>query len=129
MAEDDKFGPSMFQSIGGVGKSMLDGMKPNQFGPAPEEMEEGLKRVQFKKHVDFQDHKVQIYDLHDPKSRKAYEKNFRVLIQGVQAGTHQIWDNERQLLIRPDGSQGWHRYVEWSEFALKVDPTIPVGTP
>ena len=110
----------------GLGPSMFDhlGVK---VGPDPDEMKKALERVQFQRVVKFQSHHVKIFDMHDQKQVKEYEKLFRILSLGVQANTHKLWENERQVLPQKDGTQHWMRYLEWSEFELKESATAPVG--
>jgi hypothetical protein len=55
-----------------------------------------------------------------------YSKLMHKLIEGVQAKTHVIWDNDRQLVTN-NGNQSWRRYLEWSEFVLEEEATDPVG--
>ena len=108
-------GPSMFQGLG------------QSFGPDPEVIENERQRVLAQKHVRVKGHHVKVYDMHDDGDVAAYQKLMQVLIKGVQMQTHMIWDNEKQLVQR-GGDQKWMRYLEWTEFELNVEPTLPVGT-
>lgn len=120
--------PSMFDTLGGqrgVGQSMFDSFKPT-IGPSPDEMEAARQRVMFKKNVRVTAYSTRIFNLHDAKQKKAYEKLMCVLMQGVQVMTHKIFVNQFELLTTPKGQQ-WHRYVEWAEFELDVQATKPIG--
>jgi hypothetical protein len=116
----------MFAGMRGAGQSMFGSMASPDVGPSPEEMNAERQRVLFKKHVQLKAHHVRVFDMHDPADVKAYEKQMKILIAGVQAKSHVIWDNDRQLVTRK-GEQGWQRYMEWSEFVLNEEATAPVG--
>jgi len=109
-----------------AGQSMFGSMASPNLGPSPEEMDAERQRILFKKHVQLKAHHVRIFDMHDSIDVKAYEKQMKILIAGVQAKTHVIWDNDRQLVTRK-GEQVWQRYMEWSEFILSEEATTPVG--
>lgn len=106
---------------------MFGRLQPPSFGPNAEEMEAERQRVLARRHVKVVGHHVKLFDMHEKADVAAYEKLMKTLIAGVQARTHMIWDNDRQLL-QDQGSQRWKRYLEWSEFELKVEATAPVGT-
>jgi len=111
----------------GIGASMFGRLQPPQMGPSAEDMEKERQRVLARRHVKVRGHHVRIFDMHKPKDVKAYEKLMGELVVGAQALTHMIWENEKQLVTTAEG-QRWMRYIEWSEFELKVEPTAPVGT-
>ena len=108
-------GPSMFQGLG------------QGFGPDPETIESERQRVLARKQVRVKGHHVKVFIMHAAADVAAYEKLMQTLIKGVQMQTHMIWDNEKQLVQR-GGDQKWMRYLEWTEFELNVEPTLPVGT-
>lgn len=107
---------AMFPGLGGVGK----------VGPSPEEMEQARQRVLCHKEVQCSGYFVKVFNMHSAKEVAAYEKHMMGLMQGIQAGTHVVWANDRQLLTR-DGKQGWYRYIEWSEHRLIEQPTQAIG--
>jgi len=118
----------MFGSLSGqqgIGQSMFGSLVPT-VAPSPEEMEAGHQRVLFNKHVEPRGYHVKIFCMHNARNVKAYEKLMGELMLGMQARTHKIFINEFELLNTPKGQQ-WHRYVEWAEFDLQVQPTRPVG--
>ena len=124
----EQISESMFSSLGGqrtVGQSMFESVRP-QVGPTAEELEQARERVMFKKVVEAKGYHVKLFNMHDPKQIKAYEKLMGPLILGVQAQTHKIFVNELQVLTTLKGMQ-WHRYVEWMEFNLRVEPTAPTA--
>lgn len=126
--DQDQLAPSMFGSLGGqmsVGQSMFGSMTP-KISPTPDEIEAGRQRVMFKKHVETRGYHVSIFNMHVPKQARAYEKLMQELMTGMQTQTHKIFVNEFELLTTPKGQQ-WHRYVEWAEFDLQVEPTRPTG--
>lgn len=105
----------------------LSGPGPGLGGPTPEDMEKARERVLCRKTVECRGYRVRIFDMHDTKDVKAYEKQMLALMQGIQAGTCVVWSNDRQLLTR-DGKQGWFRYIEWSEHVLHEDATPVTGS-
>lgn len=107
---------TMFPGLGGIGNA----------GPSVEDMEKARQRVLCHKTVECNAYHVRIFDMHDAKEVKAYEKQMLGLMSGIQAGTCVVWANERQLLTR-DGKQGWFRYIEWSEHLLHEEPTPVIG--
>ena len=108
-----------------ISQSMFGETAPT-IRPDTDEMDKARERVMYKKHVQVKGYRVEIFDIHDTKQRKKYETLMGELLQGAQAMTHKIWVNEFELLNTSKG-QRWHRYVEWSEFELQVEPTVPVS--
>ena len=127
---DERICPSMFPRLGGqqnIAESMFGAMGGGpSLKPDTAEAEAALERVKFKKHMDSKGYHARIFNMHQDKELKAYEKLMNTLLIGTQAMTHKIWVNEFDLLNTPKGQQ-WHRYVEWSEFELKVEATRPTG--
>ena len=113
-------GPSMFGDLTHANSGQ-------GLGPTPEEMEFERQRVLAMKTVNVKGHHVRVFDMSDAEDVAAYEKLMMTLIKGTQARTHQVWDNEKQLVTKGT-NQTWMRYMEWSEFELNVQPTMPVGT-
>ena len=110
-------GPGMFSSLG-----------TPSFGPTAEQMAAERERVQFKKSVEYKNHNVRIFNLHDETERTAYEKLMKKLLAGMQAQTHMLVGHDRQLLT-VEGKQCWHMYLEWCEFVLKEEAVAPIGAP
>ena len=107
-------GPGMFSSL------------TQGFGPDPEDMIKERERIQFKRSVEYKNHNVRIFDLHDETDRKNYEELMKVLLTGIQAKTHMIAGHDRQLL-NMGGNQRWHVFLEWCEFELKEEAVAPIG--
>lgn len=116
----------MFDLMSGQvpGPAMLNGLV-HQIGPTPEEMEAERQRVLYRKHVEFKDHHVRVFDMHDAKQVREYEKLFKILAMGLQARTHYLHENELKLIDSKNGMR-WHRYLEWSEFELHREETAPI---
>lgn len=118
---------SMLSGMNSTAGAMFPGLgAPEKSGPSPQEMEEARQMILCKKNVTVSSYNVKVFDMHESKDRAAYQKLMIDLIQGVQAATHVIWHNDRQLVTR-DGKQGWMRYIEWSEYELHEEPTPAVG--
>ena len=66
--------------------------------------------------LDVKKHNVRIFDLMDPGQCEEYEKLYVDLAREVKTGRIYIAANTRETLSRSDGSTGWFRYVEWTEF-------------
>ena len=116
------------QLMGQRGPSMFPGIGQGQgFGPDPETIENERQRVLARKQVRVKGHHVKVFNMHTAADVAAYEKLMQTLIKGAQAQTHMIWDNEKQLVTK-GGNQEWLRYLEWTEFELNVETTLPVGT-
>ena len=96
-------------------------------GPSVEELEAGRQKAMYDKHVKVAGHFVRVFDMHDAKERKDYEKTISDLFVKVQTAKAQVWQNDRQMLRREDGSSGWFVYLEWSEFELDERAVVPVG--
>ena len=105
----------------------LGGARPQKLGPTAEELEAGLERIQFEKHVELKTHRVMIFDMHVPAELKEYERVMKKLATGVQARTHHLWASQRALVPQKDGSQHWMYFMEWSEFELDKKAVAPVG--
>lgn len=61
-------------------------------------------------------HHVEVFDMMDCDSRSRYESLYSELAAMVKAGKAFVLSNSRSVLSRPDGSTGWYKYVEWTEF-------------
>lgn len=109
------------------GTSMFGNIHAASIAPSVEEMEAGRDKALYDKDVKIAGHFVRIFDLHDDKQRKDYEKTIAKLLARMQSSECKLWQNERQVLPRGDGSHGWFAYLEWSEFLLESRPGIPVG--
>ena len=106
---------------------MFGATKPQPLGPTAEEIEAGLERVKFEKHVELKNHRVMIFDMHKPAELKEYEKIMKKLAVGVQTRTHHLWASQRALVPQHDGSQHWMYFMEWSEFELDKQAVAPGG--
>ena len=120
--------PGMFMASTNPGQSMFHGLAPNA-GPTPDQMAEERNRVLARKHVELATHSVKIFDMHEAKEAREYEKLMKELIAGSQAMTHKIWINERALVNSGAKGQRWMIYLEWSVFVLHETQTDPLGTP
>ena len=60
-------------------------------------------------------HHVGVFDLMDESQRKEYEKTYVDLAEKAKAGKVIVTSNARETLVRPDGSTGWFKYLEWTE--------------
>lgn len=58
---------------------------------------------------------VRVYDLMNEDQRTAYEKLYVDLANKAKAGKVIVTSNTRETLVRPDGSTGWFKYMEWTE--------------
>ena len=61
-------------------------------------------------------HSVRVFDLMDKDGRDEYEKLYVDLMNKSREGSILVSGNIRETLSRPDGSTGWFRLVEWTEF-------------
>lgn len=61
-------------------------------------------------------HHVEVFDMMDQDARCKYESLYSDLASLVKAGKAYVLSNSRSVLSRPDGSTGWYKYVEWTEF-------------
>ena len=61
-------------------------------------------------------HHVKVFDLMDEKDRESYEELYTDLLRRSIEGKIVISGNTRETLTKPDGSTGWYKYLEWSEF-------------
>lgn len=61
-------------------------------------------------------HHTRVFDLMSAESRDEYDKLYVELSDKVRQGKILISGNTRETLTRPDGSTGWFKFVEWTEF-------------
>lgn len=61
-------------------------------------------------------HQVKVFNLMDDLERKNYEELYLDLIQKSKAGKILISSNVRETLHNSDGSTGWYKFIEWTEF-------------
>lgn len=66
--------------------------------------------------LDIKDHCVRVFNMMSEDDRKAYEKLYKELHVKSKEGRILISSNTRETLHNPDGSTGWYRYLEWTEF-------------
>ena len=61
-------------------------------------------------------HNARVFDLMSTDERTEYEKLYLELLKKSKEGKIYISSNTREVLTRPDGSTGWFKYLEWTEF-------------
>lgn len=62
------------------------------------------------------EHHARVFNLMSREDRHSYEKLYSELMQKSCEGRIVISSNSREVLTNPDGSTGWYKYLEWSEF-------------
>lgn len=65
--------------------------------------------------LEIQKVKVEIFDLSDPKQRKAYEKLYKELLVKISRNEAAV-DMRKDLVSREDGTSYWMKYVEYVEY-------------
>ena len=95
--------------------------------PSQEELEAGEKKLLFGKTVRISGYKTEVFDMHDAKSRAAYNKRMLDLSQRAQVGTVRLLAHDRCVMSRKDGSTGWFGYLEWMEYKRREDDTKQGG--
>lgn len=66
--------------------------------------------------LNVKEHHVRVFDLMDPKQREEYENLYVDLSMLVKKGCVLVSANTRETLSRTDGSTGWFKYLEWTEY-------------
>ena len=61
-------------------------------------------------------HNARVFDLMSPEDREEYSKLYLDLFNRSKEGKILISSNIREVLTRKDGSTGWYRLIEWTEF-------------
>jgi len=61
-------------------------------------------------------HFVRVFDLMDSEQVNAYETLYVQLADQAKQGKIIVSCNTRETLTRSDGSTGWFKFVEWTEF-------------
>ncbi len=61
-------------------------------------------------------HFIRVFDLFDEGQRREFERLYVDLVDKVRRGTVLISENVRESVTRQDGSTGWLKYIEWTEF-------------
>ena len=61
-------------------------------------------------------HHVEIFDMMDADGKRAYEDLYSTLLAKSKEGKIIVNSNVREVLTRADGSTGWYKYLEWTEF-------------
>lgn len=61
-------------------------------------------------------HSTRVFDLMDQAEREEYDKLYIDLMNKSREGKIIISSNSREVLQRPDGSTGWFKFLEWTEF-------------
>lgn len=77
-----------------------------------------------KEPVSIDTYSADVFDMHSAEDRARYSGLMLDLFPRIQAGSCIVWRNELQVLSRPDGSTGWMRYLEWSDYRVN-DPGSP----
>ena len=62
------------------------------------------------------DHRSVVLDLMSQSDRDTYDKLYKELLEKSREGKIVVSSNVRETLTRPDGSTGWFKYLEWTEF-------------
>lgn len=89
--------------------------------PSQEELDKGEAKVRFGKTIRISGYKTEVFDMHDSKSRAAYNKRMLELSQRAQLGTVRLLVHDRGIMSRKDGSTGWFGYLEWMEYKRGED--------
>ena len=61
-------------------------------------------------------HSVKVFDMMSASDREEYEKLYVLLMNKSKEGKIIISSNTREVLSRSDGSTGWFKFIEWTEF-------------
>lgn len=61
-------------------------------------------------------HHSVVFDLMSGESREEYDRLYKELLEKSREGKIVVSSNSREILTRPDGSTGWFKYLEWTEF-------------
>lgn len=61
-------------------------------------------------------HNARVFDLMNAEERVAYEDLYLKLLNKSKEGKILISSNTREVLQKPDGSTGWFKFIEWTEF-------------
>jgi hypothetical protein len=61
-------------------------------------------------------HCTRVFDLMSKDERQEYESLYVELLNKSREGKILVSSNTREVLQRPDGSTGWFKFLEWTEF-------------
>lgn len=62
------------------------------------------------------EHHAKVFNLMVDSERSEYEKLYLELLNKSKEGKIYISSNIKEILTMPDGSTGWFKYLEWTEF-------------
>lgn len=62
------------------------------------------------------EHRVKVFNLMSEGDRKEYEELYVELMNKAREGKIIISSNNREVLHNQDGSTGWYKFIEWTEF-------------
>lgn len=62
------------------------------------------------------EHCTRVFNLMSEEDRKTYEELYVKLMNKAREGKIIISSNTREVLHNPDGSTGWYKFLEWTEF-------------
>lgn len=88
---------------------------PHQEKPIHDAYELASGQVDLNK-LKIKEHCVRVFNLMSEEDQREYEKLYITLINKSREGRIIISSNTREVLHNPDGSTGWYKFIEWTEF-------------